>query len=288
MDLPAELNRLAGTTGLDAAGAANALAGTDDLELVGALNVAAGTTGRELNGALHALTGNTLDSNGALVGFEEEEDVPDPQAGRTKFPPDDSALFPTHPTYGDDFLGTSLDAAWTATSTTPAFKYSMPGVRLPFNAQGDHIRRACPNTDMEIVAGFQVFGDNKDAALGQGSMTGLFIVNSSGNGVGCSHYNDGTLFTWNLTGYNYASSGNSLAAQNVTTSRFWLSLRRTGNNFQARWSQDGVTWSSFTANLSNVITAAYIGVGRFFTSGDASAVVELSRFNFYGPTFFTP
>lgn len=65
MDLPAELNRLAGTTKLDAAGAANAWAGTTGLELVGALNAKAGTRGLELNGVLQLLSSTRMDANGA-------------------------------------------------------------------------------------------------------------------------------------------------------------------------------------------------------------------------------
>jgi hypothetical protein len=67
-----ELNRLAGTVGLDAAYAANVLAGTTQLDLVGALNVIAGTTGLEFNGVVKAIAvmygdDSSLDANGALV-----------------------------------------------------------------------------------------------------------------------------------------------------------------------------------------------------------------------------
>lgn len=58
-ELQAELNRLAGTTGLDAQGAANVYAGTSGFDLVGALNVAAGTAHLELQGVLNALAGTT-------------------------------------------------------------------------------------------------------------------------------------------------------------------------------------------------------------------------------------
>lgn len=80
MELQAELNRLAGTTGLDSAGAANALAGTTGLELVGALNRKAGTAGLELNGACRELAriydGNPdLDAPGALASIEELQGV---------------------------------------------------------------------------------------------------------------------------------------------------------------------------------------------------------------------
>ncbi len=71
MELQAELNRLAGTTDLDAQGAANILAGTTQLDLVGAINSATGTVGLELNGAVKALAtlldgDATLDANDAL------------------------------------------------------------------------------------------------------------------------------------------------------------------------------------------------------------------------------
>lgn len=59
-ELQAELNRLAGTTGLDAQGAANVYAGTTGLDLVGALNAKAGNTERrELAGVLNQLAGTT-------------------------------------------------------------------------------------------------------------------------------------------------------------------------------------------------------------------------------------
>lgn len=54
-ELAYELNRLAGTENLDAAGAANAWGETDNLELVGAINHLAHTTNLELNGAIKAL-----------------------------------------------------------------------------------------------------------------------------------------------------------------------------------------------------------------------------------------
>lgn len=70
-DLPATLNLLAGTVGLDAQGAANQLADTTNLDLLAALNIAAGTVGLEMNAAVRALAlafgiTTTLDYNSAL------------------------------------------------------------------------------------------------------------------------------------------------------------------------------------------------------------------------------
>lgn len=73
-ELVYELNRLAGTTGLEAAKAANTIAGTTGLEVVGALNVKAGTTGLELNGVCRRLAlayggSAELDAQGALASI---------------------------------------------------------------------------------------------------------------------------------------------------------------------------------------------------------------------------
>lgn len=73
-ELVAELNRLAGTSGLEAAGAANVWAGSSGLELVGALNDKAGTAGLELGGVISLLAvqhgGNpNLSLQGALASI---------------------------------------------------------------------------------------------------------------------------------------------------------------------------------------------------------------------------
>lgn len=73
-ELVYELNRLAGTTGLSAQGAANVLAGTTQVDLVGALNTLAGTSNIELNGVLKRIAGlyggdSSLDGNASLVGL---------------------------------------------------------------------------------------------------------------------------------------------------------------------------------------------------------------------------
>ncbi len=69
-----QLNRLAGTTGMDAQGAANVWAGTTGLDMVGALNYKAGITNRAemkaLLGILNQLAGTTglgQDAAAALI-----------------------------------------------------------------------------------------------------------------------------------------------------------------------------------------------------------------------------
>lgn len=72
MSLQKHLNNLAGTSELEAQGAANVLAGTTQLDLVGALNAAAGTFHIDLNGVVKVLADlyggdSSLDANGALA-----------------------------------------------------------------------------------------------------------------------------------------------------------------------------------------------------------------------------
>lgn len=69
-EIQAQLNRLAGTTGLGEAGAANVYAGTTNLETVGALNARAGTKNLDMQGVCNALAGtNGLGVVGALASI---------------------------------------------------------------------------------------------------------------------------------------------------------------------------------------------------------------------------
>ena len=73
MSFQRELNRLAGTDGLEAQRVANILAGTTGKELLYALNVLAGTEGKEFNFVVRLIDANaggdgTKDAN---VAFED-------------------------------------------------------------------------------------------------------------------------------------------------------------------------------------------------------------------------
>ena len=56
MSFQKEINRLAGTNGLEAQRAANVLAGTTGKELLFALNKVANTTGKEFNGVVQLIS----------------------------------------------------------------------------------------------------------------------------------------------------------------------------------------------------------------------------------------
>lgn len=75
MSFQKEINRLAGTDGLEAQRAANVLAGTTGKELLYALNVIAGTTGKEFNGVVQLISlqnggDGTKDAN---ISFDDLE-----------------------------------------------------------------------------------------------------------------------------------------------------------------------------------------------------------------------
>lgn len=129
-ELAAELNRIAGTTNLDAQGAANVWAGTTNRDLVGALNAKAGTTGLELNGVLKLLTGTTKDSNGALIGYVPYT-IPDAPTVSTVTAGDNQVSVAFAPPLSD---GGNAITGYTATSTPGSVTAS--GVSSPIVVTG--------------------------------------------------------------------------------------------------------------------------------------------------------
>ena len=79
MSFQREINRLAGTSGVEAQRAANILAGTTGKELLFCLNKIAGTSGKEFNGVVNLIT--VQNSGGEVTIFEESDDnAPDANA----------------------------------------------------------------------------------------------------------------------------------------------------------------------------------------------------------------
>ena len=211
-----------------------------------------------------------------------------PGSGRTFNAPDDTAARPTHAN-GDDFDGAALSAAWTQRNLAAGhvtFPAADPGVRLILDAQGDGIWRPCPSGDFEVVAGFRGLSWGYSA-----SMVGLAILDGSGNGVGCSQYNNAVQFyMWSIVGYVYSGSGVSMTPttddQHRSGRLMYMSLRKTGNNYTGRYSLDGTTWSAFSANQAWSGTPTQLGIGRFFNAA-GSTDIEVTRLNVYpSPTYY--
>ena len=77
MSFQREINRLAGTNGLEAQRAANILAGTTGKELLFCLNKIAGTSGKEFNGVVNLIT---VQNSGGEVSIYGESDDNAPEA----------------------------------------------------------------------------------------------------------------------------------------------------------------------------------------------------------------
>ncbi len=108
--LQSQLNRLAGTTGLDSDLAANLFAGTEDMACLGALNHAAGTVGLELRAVCNKIAGTTdLDEVRALATAYENYGTGPGISGRglefdSDYDPDYPYVFQDNPhDFGSDF-----------------------------------------------------------------------------------------------------------------------------------------------------------------------------------------
>lgn len=203
--------------------------------------------------------------------------------------PDDPDLHPINATYGDEMDEVPLDAAWTKrnvaqseTLTASTLLTVSAATAVVFDAQGDGLWRPAPaDTNFELVIGMK--------SDGFGGMTGLGVIDTNGTGVGFSAYNDGNAYTWSITTYGYASTGNSIASGAPGLNAwYWLALRKNGTTYTGRISKDGgLTWSGSTGGHTWTGTPHRVGVGRFFSSAGSNH--QLRRFNVHpGPGFFTP
>ena len=278
-ELQAALQRVSGTR-LDAQGAACVWAGipVGSRDLLSALNIKAGTTGLELDAVLTLLGG---DGGGAGGG--------DPQADRTKSAVSASTAHAED--YSDEFLLDELDAAWTAVSITPTFPYTMPGIRLAFDAQGDGLWRPAPaDAEFEVVIEMDYLGGHTQSTVQTGGFIGIGILTTAGTGVGCSMVgNDPQLLsvhTVTTGSYGAHQQGLSLSTAHKVN-KITFALHRNGNNYRNRWSNDGgATWSAYSSTYASAHAVNKIGVGRFFTNGSASdSIVTLRSFKVFTPSF---
>ena len=110
-------------------------------------------------------------------------------------------------------------------------------------------------------------------AQGRGNMTGIAVLDSSGNGIGCSPYNPTYGYTWDIASYAYSAT-RSTGTTNPTGAEFhtgiWVALRRlTATSWRFRWSPDGTTWTTcVAADTKTVTNARRIFIGNMFNNDD--------------------
>ena len=183
---------------------------------------------------------------------------------------------------GDDFDGPSLDAAWTlqgvtsgalSFETTREYDSSVLVAAWP-SGTGQVIHRAKPATT-DFTLYLTCHGISSDSG-----MPGLCITDNSGNGIGFSPYTGGSSYMWGLTGWAYASSGNSVGGvpwrYGTSNVPYVLRLVKSGTSYTGSFSSDGgVSWLSPAAQV-NATTMTRVGFGKFFTG---TPTQKIGRFN---------
>lgn len=188
-----------------------------------------------------------------------------------------------HATYGDDFTGASLDAKWTRhnlTSGDETYDTTDNGwlvTTVPASGSADRqYHQAAPAGDFTIIMSQTIHSTSG----GAGTMVGPMIIDSSGNGIGFTPYNDNNAYFWNLSSYAYSSTGPSQLWgywDHMTGMKHWIRIRKSGTTYYASVSRDGHRWSPEISTTWGG-TVDRIGFGRMFNSG-VGFVMNVDRFN---------
>jgi hypothetical protein len=192
-------------------------------------------------------------------------------------------------TYGDDFTGASLDGKWTRGADIVAgdITYQQGDgshiyVNIPATggAVADIIyQSAAPGSDFSVSTSMTWWFAN----AGGGSnnlMLGVGIIDSSGSGIAAIMY-QGSLYTISLTSYKYSNFRNSIAVISNGFEHYrrtWLRCRKSGTNYYASMSWDGINWSAETAAYSNAFTVERLIVGCFWNNG-GQHTLAIGHFN---------
>lgn len=190
--------------------------------------------------------------------------------------PIDEAL---HATYGDHFDEATLNVKWTRRNFTSSVETPQAA---PFGGSAIKFLWTRSGARQSIYQAAALTGNWRMtctiATQSAKPMTGIFVVDSSGNGVGTSFYdNPHAQYVWNLASWAYSSGSVSIAA--LQAGPTWLELRKVGTNYDARHSLDGINWSTRTAVQAWAGTPAYIGIGNFLAPDSGTYAVWPDRFN---------
>lgn len=170
-----------------------------------------------------------------------------------------------HAIHGDDFDTATVDGAWATAGTAPTTALAPDGnswAKVTWATANGYVYRAAPSGDFTVTACIE------HAATG--SMNGLLVVDSSGNGIGVSAYNSPNQFLQCLiTGGAY---GSAFDAGPIAGSAQYLlhpvhyQINKVGTVYKSRVSIDGKNWESYSATRTGPATATRIGFGRWFNN----------------------
>jgi len=188
--------------------------------------------------------------------------------------------------WDDGFTGTSLASKWILRNITPVTEAAVANgkVTLTINGQGDamYLQPTAGNigsaTDCDVY--MRCSANNVP-----GRMAGVYLLDSSGDGVGYSPYNDGNTYLWNVVGYNYSSTSNANGNQPVPTGDYWLHLRKRGSSITGRWANHDATrnylqqnYGSFTSALTKTNAFDRVGFDAGWTTGSGTIAIEEFRY----------
>jgi len=180
-------------------------------------------------------------------------------------------------TYGDEFeYETTSDfttAGWTATGSLT--DYRMTGSGVAFCTGNTSGRGFYLDAGGDLPDDFEVAILLSDVGVGQGNMFGIGILDSSGNGIGFTMYDNAAgADAWAVASYAYSSTlaqntGDYLSAAQCHAPH-WLAIRRSsGTTWRTRFSTDGASWTTAQASQAATVTnARRIFVGSFFNAAN--------------------
>lgn len=228
----------------------------------------------------HVLTAGALvDFSAASGGAAERKDW------------DVAANYPLH-AEGDEFNYsnyTDFSAVWSLRNMDSSDFFFSGGnaVEVRTVAQGDYIYKSVPSGDFEVV--MEISGGGQS---GLGNMFGIYILDTSGVGIGYSPYDDTNHYMWNINAWVYSSTGNAgtgtpSAYTSADNRHHWILLKKSGTTYQGGVSYDGASITNRpTAQNSAGFTPAYLAIGRPYTTG-GTHWRRIHRINIY-TTEFTP
>jgi len=199
-----------------------------------------------------------------------------------------------HATYGDDFADAALDAKWTRVGLVA----------------GDHSYQTRGGSWMDVDCGtansisrliHQPWTSVSDATvcariasvqLGGGHPNwGVCFTDNAGNGIGVTWHSNSANFclialsAWGWSSYPVlAPFPTTVHSQNVITGAggLWLKLRKSGTNYYAAYSLDGLSWSPETVAAVNATAMTRCGIGMFWRfAGSAATTAHKLSFDFF-------
>lgn len=186
-------------------------------------------------------------------------------------------------TYGDEFeyaSNAAFDAVWTTVGGGRRY-VGASAAFIDMRSGGCGITRSTSGFASDFEVAFLVSGHEAN-----GGMVGIGVYNSSGNGNAWTPYDDGTSREWNISGYNYNTTGDNIGSTYTGWNDgrvVWWALRKNGTNWRLRYSTDGTTWTTI-GTVSQTVTFDRIGFIRHHSfGGGTTQMMAIHRFVYGAP-----